>query len=130
MKNYVLNFYKIFVPISVLTFLVGFLFKVEIISFFFSGKYSGNEIIFAVLLGSFSLNMLLRNLYGTLISAVGLMKFNTVISLLNIILLVTFAFILVIKFGVMGMALSLSLSMIICGFLLLFAFYLYWKSLK
>ncbi|SFI42065.1 oligosaccharide flippase family protein [Halpernia frigidisoli] len=130
LKNYILNFYKIFVPVSAVIFLVGFIFKTKIISFFFSEKYSGNEMVFAVLLAGFSLNMLLRNLYGTLISAVGLMKFNTFISLLNIIFLVIFAFIFVNKLGILGMAVSLSLSMFLSGILFLISFHLYWKTLK
>jgi O-antigen/teichoic acid export membrane protein len=130
LKNYVLNYYKIFIPISTLIFLMGFLFQRQILSFFFSSKYSGNQLVFVLFLGGFSLNMLLRNLYGTLLSAVGLMKWSTYISALNIILLVLLAFLFVGKFGILGMAISLSLSMLICGFLLLFSFYRYWKVLK
>lgn len=130
LKNYILNYYKIFLPASIIIFLFGFIFKTEILAFFFSAKYSGNHLIFLVFLASFSLNMLLRNLYGTLLSAVGLMKFSTFISGLNIILLVGFTFIFVDRFGILGMAISLSLSMLICGLLLLLSFYRYWKVLK
>lgn len=130
LKNYILNYYKIFLPTSIIIFLFGFIFKTEILTFFFSSKYSGNHLIFLVFLGSFSLNMLLRNLYGTLLSAVGLIKFSTFISGLNIILLVGFTFIFVDRFGILGMAISLSLSMLICGVLLLLSFYRYWKVLK
>ena len=130
LKNYIANYYKLFIPISCLIFLVGFIFKTEIISFFFSSKYSESQLIFVIFLGAFSLNMLLRNLYGSLLSAVGMMKMNTVISILTLIMLLVFSFIFVARFGIEGMAISLSLSMLIGGFLLLFSFYLYWKDLK
>lgn len=130
LKNYILNYYRIFIPISIFIFVFGFLFKSQILSFFFSARYAHNQLNFLVFLGGFSMSMLLRNLYGTLLSAVGLMKLNTYFSALNIILLVVFAFIFVDKFGILGMAISLSLSMIISGFLLLFTFYFYLKGLK
>ncbi|QOW11283.1 polysaccharide biosynthesis protein [Kaistella flava (ex Peng et al. 2021)] len=130
LKNYIANYYKLFIPISCVIVVIGYLFKTEILSFFFSSKYAGNESIFMIFLATFSFNMLLRNLYGNLLSAVGMMKMNTAISLLNLIMLVSFAFIFVKKFGIEGMAISLSLSLTISGFLLLFSFYLYWKDLK
>ena len=130
LKNYLFNYYKLFIPISGLIFITGFLFKAEILSFFFSAKYAESQIVFIIFLGAFCANMLLRNLYGTLLSAVGMMKMNTVISVLTLILLLVFSFIFVSKFGVEGMAVSLSLSMFLGGLMLAFCFYLYWKDLK
>lgn len=74
--------------------------------------------------------MLLRNLYGNLLSAVGMMKVNTYVSALNVILLVLFSMISVGKFGIMGMAISLCLSMILAGSALMFLFFRYLKDLK
>lgn len=130
LKDYIFNYYKIFIPISIIIFGLGFLFKEEILALFFSAKYSDNYWSFSILLGGFCLNMLLRNLYGNLLSAVGMMKMNTIISILTLILLVIFSFIFVIRFGVEGMAISLFLSMSISGLLLFFSFFLYWRDLK
>ena len=130
LTSYITNYYKIFIPISLLIFLVGFIFKTEILYLFFSERYSDNSWVFVILLGGFSLNMLFRNLYGNLLSAVGMMKMNTAISILTLMMLVLFSFVFVEKFGIEGMAFSLTLSMFIGGFLLLFSFYLYWKDLK
>ncbi|MDP2452773.1 oligosaccharide flippase family protein [Kaistella sp. SH11-4b] len=130
LKNYIFNYYKIFIPTSLLIFILGYLFKSEIFNLFFDEKYYDNQFIFVIFLATFSFNMLLRNLYGNLLSAVGMMKMNTAISLLNLIMLLSFAFIFVKKFGVVGMAISLSSSLVISGFFLLFSFYLYWKDLK
>lgn len=130
LNSYITNYYKIFIPISLLIFLVGFTFKTEILYLFFSERYADNSWVFVILLAGFSLNMLFRNLYGNLLSAVGMMKMNTAISILTLVMLVLFSFVFVKKFGIEGMAFSLTLSMFIGGFLLLFSFYLYWKDLK
>lgn len=130
LTSYITNYYKIFIPISLLIFLVGFTFKTEILYLFFSERYADNSWVFVILLAGFSLNMLFRNLYGNLLSAVGMMKMNTAISILTLVMLVLFSFVFVKKFGIEGMAFSLTLSMFIGGFLLLFSFYLYWKDLK
>ena len=130
LRSYVENYYKIFIPVSVGIFFVGFLFKTEILHLFFSSKYADNSWVFIILLAGFCINMLLRNLYGNLLSAVGKMKINTVVSLLTLILLVLLSFLLVSKFEVLGMALSLSLSMLMNGLALMFSFHLYLKNLN
>ena len=130
LTSYITNYYKIFIPISLLIFLVGIIFKTEILYLFFSERYADNSWVFVILLAGFSLNMLFRNLYGNLLSAVGMMKMNTAISILTLVMLVLFSFVFVKKFGIEGMAFSLTLSMFVGGFLLLFSFYLYWKDLK
>lgn len=128
--DYIKNYYKIFIPVSAFIFLLGLLFKREILHLFFSLKYADNSWTFIILLSGFCLNMLLRNLYGNLLSAVGKMKVNTLVSFITLAFLVLFSFILVSKLGIIGMAISLSASMILGGILLLYSFYLYLKSLK
>ncbi|QDP85076.1 oligosaccharide flippase family protein [Chryseobacterium sp. SNU WT5] len=130
LRNYISNYYKIFIPITLLVFIFGFVFKSELLNIFFGKRYSENIIVFIILLAGFCTNMLFRNLYGNLLSAVGKMKINTIISMLTLAILFFSAFLLINKFGVVGMAISLSLSMILGGFLLSFSFYLYWKDLK
>lgn len=130
LKNYILNYYKIFVPIAIIIFIVGFLLKSQILQFFFSDRYSENTLLFALFLAGFCTNMLLRNLYGNLLSAVGKMKYNTFISALNVLLVIVFSLFLVRKIGLQGMAISMVGSMILCGFLFLFSFHYYYKNLK
>lgn len=130
LTNYVQNYYKIFLPLSTGIFLVGFIFNEEIIHLFFRERYADNAVVFTILLGAFCLNMLLRNLYGNLLSAVGKMKVNTGVSLITLALLLVFIAFFVKEFGVLGMAISLSSSMLIGGVLLLIAFNMYLKNLK
>ncbi len=130
LRNYISNYYKIFVPITVLIVGFGILLKYEILKFFFSAKYADNSWVFVILLAGFCLNMLLRNLYGNLISAVGKMSVNTVISVFTLILLPLISFFFVGKYGITGMALSLSFTMLVNGLLLMIYFYSYLKKLK
>ena len=130
LRNYISNYYKIFLPITVLILGFGILLKSEILKFFFSVKYADNSWVFVILLAGFCLNMLLRNLYGNLISAVGKMSVNTVISVFTLILLPLISFFFVGKYGITGMALSLSITMLANGLLLMIYFYNYLKKLK
>lgn len=130
LRDYIHNYYKIFIPVIVAIFTVGFIFKRDILHLFFSQNYADNSNLFIILLGAFCLNMMTRNLYGNLLSAVGKMKINTAVSLFNLLLLILFSSVLVLEFGVLGMAMSLGLSMIIGGLLLMFSFYSYYKNLK
>ncbi|MBU4539010.1 MAG: oligosaccharide flippase family protein [Weeksellaceae bacterium] len=128
--NYIFNYYKIFIPVTLLIFLTGYFAKTDILHVFFSSRYSDNSTVFAILLAGFCINMLLRNLYGNLLSAVGKMKTNTFVSLITLVLLPVFSVFFVKRFGVEGMAMSLSLSMLINGLMLMFFFHLYLKKLK
>lgn len=130
LKNYIQNYYKIFIPLSIGIFIICYFFRVDILTLFFDSRYSYNTEVFAILLGGFCLNMLLRNLYGTVLSAVGMMKFNTLVSILNVILLLALSLVFVENWGIVGMALSMTLSMIICGLLLMIYFLTYLKKLK
>ena len=130
LKNYIFNYYKIFLPVTLIIFGIGFIFRSDIIHLFFSLKYKDVTLPFSILLAAFCGNMLLRNLYGNLLSAVGKMKANTLISIITLILLLLFALLFVGKYGVTGMAISLSLSMLMNGFMLMIAFNSYLKNLK
>jgi O-antigen/teichoic acid export membrane protein len=75
------------------------------------------------------MNMLFRNLFGNLLSAVGEMKKNTIISIFSLIVLAISAFILVPKFQILGMGVSVFLAMTFSGFLGTFFFWKYFKKL-
>lgn len=129
-KNYIKNYYKIFIPICGLIFGVGFIFSKEILVFFFGKTYSNQAETFTLLLIAFLMNMLLRNLYGNLLSAVGMMKSNTITSIITLLVLLGSAFILVPKFQILGMGISVLFAMVFSG-ILAFAFFInYLKKLN
>lgn len=128
--NYIKNYYKIFIPISFIILIVGWFFNTMILKLFFGASYLDNSVEFSILLATFCTSMLLRNLYGNMLSAVGLMKRNTFYSILSLILLAIFSYFLVPKFGVLGMAISLAVTLTIIGFLMMFSFLTYLRTLK
>ncbi len=128
--SYIINYYKVFIPVSILIFVFGYLFSNTLLELFFGLKYSDNSFAFSLLLGAFCGSMLLRNLYGNMLSAVGLMKRNTFYSVLSLVLLVGFSFVLVSEDGVVGMAASLAATLTIIGFLMMFSFSVYLRKLK
>ncbi|OVE58470.1 oligosaccharide flippase family protein [Chryseobacterium mucoviscidosis] len=128
--NYIINYYKIFIPVSILIFALGSFFSTALIQLFFGVKYADNSFAFCLLLGAFCVSMLLRNLYGNMLSAVGLMKKNTLYSILSLLLLAGFSFFWVPEKGALGMAFSLGLTLTIIGFFMMFSFFIYLRRLK
>ncbi|UOU99544.1 hypothetical protein MUU74_06190 [Chryseobacterium daecheongense] len=128
--NYMINYYKIFIPISFLILVTGCFLSRTILWLFFGMQYTDNSFSFSLLLAAFCSSMLLRNLYGNMLSAVGLMKRNTFYSILSLILLVGFSYFLVPKYGAVGMAVSLSTTLTIIGVLMMFSFFAYLRTLK
>lgn len=130
LTNYIFNYYKLFIPVCLLIFISGYFLNHFIIRLFFGEQYTDNALTFSLLLGVFCGSMLLRNLYGNLLSAVGLMKRNTFFSILSLILLSLFSYFLVPPSGVTGMAVSLGITLTIVGILMMFSFYFYLRKLK
>lgn len=128
--NYIINYYKIFIPICIAILIVGCVFSTMIIRLFFGIQYLDNSLEFSILLAAFCASMLLRNLYGNMLSAVGLMKKNTFFSILSLILLAAFSYFLVPEFGVRGMVISLAVTLTIIGFSMMFTFLTYLRTLK
>lgn len=130
LTNYIINYYKIFIPISLVILISGSLLNSFIIKVFFGEQYIDNAFAFTLLLGVFCGSMLLRNLYGNMLSAVGLMKRNTFYSILSLILLAMFSYVWVPQYGVVGMAVSLGTALTLVGFLMMFSFFTYLRKLK
>lgn len=130
LKNYIFNYYKIFIPVSAAIFISGYFLSGFIMKIFFGAEYMDNSFVFSLFLLAFCGSMLLRNLYGNLLAAVGMMKKNTLYSALSIIILSFFAFLLVPKDGLEGMAVAMSISLTLMGFFLMFSFLNYLRKLK
>ncbi|PIE50845.1 MAG: polysaccharide biosynthesis protein [Flavobacteriales bacterium] len=128
LKRYIANYYKIFIPLSGVILGVGYFFDDEILSLFFGQRYSHrSDHLFFILLLGFVGSMLLRNLFGNLNAAVGKVKYNTVISILTIIVLLMSGFILIPKYEIIGVGISMSMSLIFSGVL---SFVYFWTYLK
>ena len=130
LRYYISNYYKIFVPLCLGIFFAMFLLNDFIVKLFFGEKYQGIETPFLILTGAFLLNMLMRNLYGNLLSAVGKMEYNTIISAFALVVLLGLSFFFVPKYGVEGMAISQSVTLLITGLLLMGGFLSYYRKLS
>ncbi|WP_312207262.1 oligosaccharide flippase family protein [Epilithonimonas hominis] len=126
---YISNYYKIFIPLCLFLLLAFFFLHDFVIRLFFGEKYIGIEVPFMILTAAFLLNMLFRNLYGNLLSAVGKMEYNTMVSLLGLAVLYLLSTFLVPKYGVAGMAVSQALTLFITGILLMVGFFAYFRKL-
>ncbi|SEF75321.1 Membrane protein involved in the export of O-antigen and teichoic acid [Halpernia humi] len=130
LSDYIRNYYKIFIPICILIFTVGFLFRDFILNSFFGKEYADNAVLFSVFLFVFCCNMLFRNLFGNLLSAVGKMKINTVVSFSALVLVTICGFILVPKYGILGMGFSLGITLLFTGLASMIFFFNYLKKLR
>ena len=130
LKYYISNYYKIFIPLCLGIFIALFFLDGFIVKLFFGKKYDGIETSFLILSGAFLLNMLMRNLYGNLLSAVGKMEYNTIVSAFALIILTGLSVFLVPKFGVEGMAISQSVTLFTTGLLLMGGFLSYYRKLS
>lgn len=130
LKYYISNYYKIFIPLCLVLFILFYFLKDFIVTMIFGEKYQGIETSFLILTAAFLVNMILRNLYGNLLSAVGKMAYNTIISGAALIILLGSAIFLVPKFGVEGMAIAQSLTLFITGLLLMGGFFSYYRKLS
>lgn len=130
LKNYILNYYKIFVPLCIFIFTVVVAFGANITSLFFGQQYLASTQAMVILFAAFLCNMLLRNLYGNLLSAVGKMHVNTWVSVTALVLLTSLALFLVPEKQIIGMAIAQSFSLVFTGLLLAFYFWKYYKKLN
>lgn len=130
LKNYVLNYYKIFVPISIFIFAIGSIFAEQIIKTVFGVEYVStiNVAVFTLYLFTFLLNILFRNLYGNMLSAVGKISVNTWVSIFSILILFVLSYFFVPKYGILGMAISMSVVLFCSGIILCTSFWNYLKS--
>ena len=129
LKNYISNYYKIFLPICIVLFVIFWLLKDYILSLF-GEEYAHNGNLMLVLLFGFNFGMLVRNLFGNLLPAVGLIEINTWVAVGGILLLGLLAYVLVPTFGLMGMAVAMSSVLLLSGLVYALYFYKYLRNLN
>lgn len=130
LKSYVINFHKIFLPICIGIFIFFSLFTEQIMQVFFGKTYTDNTTLLMILLIGFNFGMLTRNLYGNLLPAVGKIEINTWISIASLIFLSVLAYVLVPVYGMVGMGIAMTSTLLISGFVYLLFFFSYLKKLS
>jgi O-antigen/teichoic acid export membrane protein len=128
LKNYVINYLKIFLIISIATFIILYF-----LSSFIMGLFGDEYIVAQNLIPVFGIGLvgafLFRNPFGNIITCVGWAKTNTVISIITLALDIVLNIILVDEYGIIGAAYSTALLLWIAGIASYIAFLKYLKTL-
>lgn len=129
LTNYITNYYKIFLPICLVIYVVFWALK-DYILLLFGEEYAHNGDLMLVLLFGFNFGMLIRNLFGNLLPAVGLIEINTWVAVGGIVALAILAYVLIPVYGLMGMAIAMSSVLLVSGLVYAIFFYRYLHKLK
>lgn len=126
-KNYYLNYLKIFSVLSILILLFFYFFS-DYIFFFFGEEYKNEyDLMFIFAIGVAGA-LLFRNPLGNILSAIGLPKIHAINSLIVLIFNVILSYILIKKMGMIGAAIATSIMFWFSGLLSLIAFAWYLKK--
>lgn len=126
-KNYYLNYLKVFSVISVLTVLFFFFFSEYIILLFGKEYNNGSDLMFIFSLGIMGA-LLFRVPLGNILSAIGWPKINALNSLIVLVFNTVLSYIFIKKDGIIGAAYVTSAMLWFSGILSLLAFIYYLKK--
>jgi O-antigen/teichoic acid export membrane protein len=129
LTSYIINFHKVFIPVCIGIFVFFLFFNQYILKYFFGTAYTDNSDLLMILLIGFNIGMLTRNLYGNLLPAVGKIEINTWVGIASLIFLAVAAYLLLPIYGVLGMGIAMTATILISGFSYLIFFFLYLKKL-
>ncbi len=127
--TYIRNYLHIFVIITVLIWTVCLLFTNEIL-LFFGEDFPALKTEFYLLLAGISSVLLIRGLFGNLLSASGLSQLNFWISIAAIGLNLILNILLIPRYGIFGAALTTAITMWITSLSSVFLFYHYRKKVS
>ncbi|MCF6296781.1 MAG: polysaccharide biosynthesis C-terminal domain-containing protein [Flavobacteriaceae bacterium] len=128
-NKYIKNYILLFAIISIALLIITFLFTNLILGFF------GEEFVifkqsFRVLMIGISSILILRGLFGNLLSVIGKATINYWISLFAIIVNLISNYILIPKYGILGATITSSIIMWLTSILSVALFYFYYKNIK
>lgn len=128
---YLVNYYKIFIPLGIIILIVGYFVKDWIVPFVFGEYYAGgNGWVFFTILIALVGNMWMRNVYGNMTAAVGKAHWNTYISLGALFIILILGILLIPSYGIMGAAIGMAVAFLFTGFLGMLLFHNYLRNLK
>lgn len=127
--KYYLNYFKSIMMICGLPFLILIVFNEKIINFLFGEKYIESSQMSLVLIIGILFSFCFRIPLGNILSAVGKANWNVLHSIIWLILFVPLSYYLYCTFGIIGIAYSIALVLIISGFISLYLFNLYLRRI-
>jgi O-antigen/teichoic acid export membrane protein len=125
-NKYIRNYIRFFFIISVITILLSWIFQ-DYILLFFGDEFSDYNSTFMVLILGISSILLLRGLFGNLLSVIGKAYINYWISVFAILINLITNFILIPKYGILGAAITSAIIMWITSLLSVTAFYHFYR---
>ena len=128
-KDYYYNYLKIFSVITVGIVIFFFVFSKYLILLFGSNYTEENNLMFIFSMGVMGA-LLFRVPLGNILSAIGWPKINALNSFVILLLNISFSYVFIMKYGIVGAAIVTAALMWISGFLSLFAFWWYLKKDK
>ncbi len=128
-KAYIRSYVKIFTVISLVCISVISLFGTYILSFFEEG-YANYQSTLIILTIGISGILILRGLFGNLLSSIGKAHVNFIITSIALILNLGLNYYLIPKFGLLGAAITSSFLMWFSGILSLLLFYYFFNKMN
>ena len=127
--NYYLNYLKTIFMISCIPFVVFFVFNKELIILLFGNEYSNASTMSFYLMVAIFFSFMFRIPLGNMLSAVGKANWNVVHSIVWFFLFIPLTIVLFRLYGIDGIAMSITIVIIVSGFVALILFYKYLNSI-
>ena len=125
LQFYIRNYYKLFIPLVAAMLIIGYLLKDWIISFVFGSEYVQQGWIFYIILVAIAFNMCFRNLYGNLLSAVGLAHLNSRVAAISLLIMSILGYYFITTYEIVGAAIALAVTFMTMGIYSAVMFYNY-----
>ena len=130
LKQYILNYYRLFIPLSIVIITVSYFLKDWLIKLFFNETYLQGSKVFFISTLAVVATMLTRVVFINLNSAIGQANWNVRISIISIIFLIIFDLIFIPKYGIEGAAIGMMLTFTLIGIYSAYLFFNYLNTLK
>lgn len=130
LKFYIMNYYRIFIPIGVVILIISYFFKENILTLFFKKSYAEESMVFFIVTIGVVFAILSRILFINLNSAVGRPKWNVWISIVSLVCMLGSNLILIPKYHINGAAMSMMITLVVSGILSVYFFRTYYRQLK
>lgn len=124
--DFLYNFWKLIIPISILIIVFGFTFS-EFILKLFGGDYYKNSFVFRILLFASVSVLILRTPFGYLLASRGKSNYNLIASFISVTSLIIFIKPVIISFGLEGVACLSLINLLFIGVFQMISYFYLWK---
>ncbi len=132
-KKYILNYIKTYISIfsfiSLGILLINGIFSKYILFFLFGEAFTNYTSTFLVLTFGVTGILILRGLFGNLLSAIGKAELNFIIALIAIVINIFSNYYFIPKFGILGAAITSAILMWFTGILSCLLFFIYYRKM-